>query len=95
MITEVVATEEFDPAKKSGRARNPLFNTISFNENGSTNDVNWIWSADMLMDLNRYQALKITPKTLAGNLYLFIEAGGFGTRNKPGWKPKLLVLTQE
>ena len=95
VITEVAAIDEYDPAKKSGRARNSFFTKISFNEDGSTNDPTWIWSADMLMDLNKYQALKITPKTLAGNLYLFIEAGGFGTRNKPGWKPKLLVLTQE
>ena len=41
------------------------------------------------------QTLKITRKTLAGNLYLFVEAGGFSTRHKPGWKSKLLVLTQE
>jgi len=95
VITEVAAIDEYDPAKKSGRSRNSFFTKISFNEDGSTNDPTWIWSADMLMDLNKYQALKITPKTLAGNLYLFIEAGGFGTRKKPGWKPKLLVLTQE
>ena len=47
------------------------------------------------MDLNQYQALKITRKTMAGDLYLFVEAGGFSTRHKPGWKSKLLVLTQE
>ena len=95
VITEVAAIDEFDPDKKMGRPRKPLFANITLNENGSTNDAAWIWSADMLMDLNRYQALKITPKTLAGSLYLFVEAGGFSTRHKPGWKSKLLVLTQE
>jgi len=95
VITEVAAIDEFDPDKKMGRPRKPLFANITLNENGSTNDAAWIWSADMLMDLNRYQALKITPKTLAGSLYLLVEAGGFSTRHKPGWKSKLLVLTQE
>ena len=46
------------------------------------------------MDLNRYQALKMTPKTLDGSEYLFIEAGGFSTRNKLGWKSKLYVLSR-
>ena len=46
------------------------------------------------MDLTRYQALKMTPVNLGGNDYLFVEAGGFGTRKKPGWKPKLLVLAR-
>ncbi len=95
VITQVAAMEEFDPAKKFGRARNPLFDAITFKEDGSTHDTTWIWSADILMDLNRYQALKITPKTLAGSLYLFVEAGGYSTRHKPGWKPKLLVLSQQ
>jgi len=95
VITQVAAMEEFDPAKKFGRARNPLFDAITFKEDGSTDDTTWIWSADILMDLNRYQALKITPKTLAGSLYLFVEAGGYSTRHKPGWKPKLLVLLQQ
>ncbi len=95
VITQVAAMEEFDPAKKFGRARNPLFDAITFKEDGSTDDTTWIWSADILMDLNRYQALKITPKTLAGSLYLFVEAGGYSTRHKPDWKPKLLVLSQQ
>ena len=95
VITQVAAMEEFDPAKKFGRARNPLFDAITFKEDGSTHDTTWIWSADILMDLNRYQALKIMPKTLAGSLYLFVEAGGYSTRHKPGWKPKLLVLSQQ
>ena len=82
VITEVAVIDEYDPAKKSGRSRNSFFTKISFNEDGSTNDPTWIWSADMLMNLNKYQALKITPKTLAGNLYLFIEAGGFGARQQ-------------
>jgi|TARA_B110000914_G_C15518372_1_gene475205 hypothetical protein len=46
------------------------------------------------MDLNKYQALRMKTKTVDGNDYLFIEAGEFSTRNKLGWKPKWLVLSQ-
>ena len=95
VITEVAEIAEFDPVKKVGKARNPLFSTMTFKEDGRTEDPTWLWSADTLMDLNKYQALKITPRTIAGNLYLFIEAGGFGTRNKPGWKPKWYVMKSQ
>ena len=95
VLTQVDAMGDFDPTQKQARARNPLFERITFKQDGSTGESTLIWSADMLMDLNQYQALKITRKTLAGNLYLFVEAGGFSTRHKPGWKSKLLVLTQE
>ena len=30
-----------------------------------------------------------------GDITALILAGGFGTRNKPGWKPKLLVLVRD
>ena len=68
---------------------------MTFKESGRTKDPTWLWSADTLMDLNKYQVLKITPRTLAGNLYLFIEAGGFGTRNKPGGKTKWYVMKSQ
>ena len=32
------------------------------------------------------------PQEIDGKDYLFVEAGGFRTRNKPGWKSQLLVL---
>ena len=52
----------------------------------------WIWSGDTLMDLARNQALKMTLKTIEGGEVLFVEAGGFGTRNKPAWKLNLYAL---
>jgi hypothetical protein len=61
---------------------------------GTTGSPVWLWSGDRLMDLNKYQALRMKTKTVDGNDYLFIEAGEFSTRNKLGWKPKWLVLSQ-
>jgi hypothetical protein len=55
-------------------------------------DTLWIWSGDILMDLGRYQALKMTVKEIDRSDYLFIEAGGFSTRNLVGWKPPWYVM---
>jgi len=72
-----------------GRA---LFTAITFKDKGMTGDGLWIWSGEALMDLERYQALKMTVKTIDGSDYLFIEAGGFSQKNPVGWKPPLYVM---
>ncbi len=92
VVSEVAGIAEFDPAKRLRRPNRPPFSSITFEDNGTTSEATWIWSGDMLMDLNRYQALRMTPRTFAGTDYLFVEAGGFSTRNKPDWKSKLYVL---
>jgi hypothetical protein len=84
----------FDPTKKKG-FRKPIFETMNFADGGKTGDPTWIWSGDKLMDLTRYQALGMQVKEIAGTDYLFIESGGFSTRQKPGWKPTWLVLARE
>jgi hypothetical protein len=95
IITEVAEISEFDPEqKKPARARNPLFASITFGGGGATADPTWVWSGDRLMDLNKYQALQMRVKTLGGAEFLFVEAGGFSTRNKPDWQSKWLVLSR-
>ena len=93
-IDQVKSIGEFTLEKKMrpGRA---LFTEMTFKDGGMTDKTLWIWSGDVLMDLNRYQALKMTVKTVDGSDYLFIEAGGFRTRNKPGWKPELFVMKRQ
>jgi hypothetical protein len=59
---------------------------------GMTGDGLWIWSGDTLMDLERYQVLKITVKSIGGNDYPFVEAGGFSDGNPAGWKPPWYVM---
>lgn len=92
LVSEVAEVADFDPSKRPQRPGRPPFSVITFKENGVTSDATFIWSGDMLMDLNRYQALRMTPMTLNGNDYLFCEAGGFSARNKPDWKSKLYIL---
>ena len=93
MIAQVAHVADFDPTKKY-RVNRPPFNSMHFMPEGKTDSPVWAWSEDILMDLTRFQALKMTPMHLGGADFLFIEAGGFGTRNKPGWKPQLLVLSR-
>ncbi len=92
VIAEVAEVADFDPSKKNQKARRPFFGSITFKDGGKTSEPTWAWSRDMLMDLNKFQALKMQARKVSGVEYLFIEAGGFSTRNKPGWKPKLYVL---
>lgn len=82
---------EFDPAKRMN-ARGAPFSAITLGEDGETNDPTWVWSGDVLMDLNRYQALRMELMQVDGEDYLFVEAGGFSQRNKPEWKSPWFVL---
>ena len=96
LITEVAEVAEFDRTqKKYARARNPLFSNITLNEGGATADPTWVWSGDHLMDLNKFQALRMLTQKYDDAEYLFVEAGGFSTRNKPDWKSKWLVLKRK
>jgi len=72
-----------------------MFNSITLADGGRTTDPTWVWSGDTLMDLNKYQALKMKPKTIGGDDYLFIEAGGFSERHPAGWQPPWFVLKRQ
>ncbi len=74
---------------KAGRAR---FGKRTFKDEGRTDSVMWLWSGDTLMDLTRYQALKMEVKAVGGEDYLFIEAGGFSPRNPVGWQSPWHVM---
>jgi len=69
--------------------------TISFKDNGQTDKTLWIWSGDTLMDLVRYQALRMTVKGTAASDYLFIEAGGFSEKNPVGCQSPGYVMKRQ
>ncbi len=94
VIEQVASIDSFTgPAKKPNLGR-PLFRTITFKPDGTTNESRWIWTGDMLLDLENSVAHKITPKTIEGTAYLIIESGGFSTKNPAGWQTPLMVLKQ-
>ena len=90
-VAQVNAAADFDPQAKPNPGRSPL-KRIVFKEDGATDSPGWIWSGEMLMDLDRSQALKITPATIGGIDYLFVESGGFSLKNPVGWQCPLMVL---
>ena len=93
-VTDVESIGDFDPdLKKMPKPRKPPFSTrLNLNPDGKTKSTLWIWSGDMLMDISKYQAMKMIVKNVKGTDYLFIEAGNFSNRNKPGWKCKWVVF---
>jgi len=90
-VAQVNTAGDFDPQAKPNPGRSPL-KKITFQDNGGTDSPNWIWSGDKLMDLERNEALEITPESINGTDYLFIESGGFGPKNPAGWQSPLMVL---
>jgi hypothetical protein len=92
LLAEVAEIAEFDPAKQAGNVRNAPFSAITLKDGGGTTDPTWAWSGDTLMDLNRYQAIKMKGRKVGETEYLFVEAGGFSTRNKPDWKSRWYVM---
>ena len=95
LIAEVTDPTEFDVEKKRGGVRNAPFSTITFRTGGQTSEPIWAWSDETLMDLDRYQALNMRVEIAGETEYLFVESGGFSTRNKPDWKSKWYVLENQ
>jgi hypothetical protein len=83
--------EEFTPDKRLN-PRGARIAGINFKDNGQTDNVTRLWSGNTLMDLTRYEALKMKIKEIDDEEYLFIEAGGFSTRNPADWKSQWYVL---
>ena len=84
--------EDFAPAGKYGNPRNAPFAMITFKPDGKTSEALWAWSGNVLMDLDRYQALKMQVRQVDDEEYLFVEVGGFSARQKSGWKSAWFVL---
>ncbi|KPJ76068.1 MAG: hypothetical protein AMS14_02575 [Planctomycetes bacterium DG_20] len=93
-IDQVTTIDEFTLDKKMNPGR-PRFTEMTFKDNGRTAQPVYIWSRDILMDLDRYQALKMKVKKIDGEDYLFIEAGGFSTRNPVGWQSPWQVMERQ
>ena len=90
-VAVVAGEADFQPAVK-GDSRNAPFKDITFRPEGATASPDLIWSGDLLMDLKRYQVLKVVPKSIGDAEYLFVEAGGFSSKQPVGWKCPWVVL---
>lgn len=94
IVDQVATVDEFHLERQMDPGR-PTVTRITFQDKGLTSDALRIWSGDTLMDLERYQAMKMTVERIGGDDYLFIEAGGFGTRNPVGWQSPWYVMKRQ
>ncbi len=90
----VKTIDEFTPDRRLN-PRGAKIAGINFKDNGETDNATRLWSGDTLMDLTRYEALKMKIRSINDDDYLFIEAGGFSTRNPADWKPNLYVMKRQ
>jgi len=93
-VALVPAIVAFDPAKPVD-ANRATIKSLTFKDAGLTDSSVRIWSGTTLMDLDRYEALQMTPKTIGGDDYLFVETGGFSDQNPAGWKSPLIVMKRK
>jgi hypothetical protein len=93
-VAVVPTIEAFDPAKPVDAHRAP-FKTITFADGGRTDSGVRVWTGDTLIDLDRFQALKLVARAVAGDDCLFIEAGGFSDRHPAGWTSPWIVLRRQ
>ncbi|MFO7820975.1 MAG: hypothetical protein R6V56_02795 [Lentisphaeria bacterium] len=89
------APEDFVPGDKKRDRKNTLFPAITFKPEGRTDQKYVLWSGDMLMDVNRYQALQMLVREIDGAEYLFIEEGGFHKKKGSEWKTPWCVFAQK
>lgn len=90
-VGAVKSIEDFSDTKRLN-PRSVKFGNLDFRLNGETNEITRLWSGDTLMDLTKYEALKMVIKNFDGTDFLFVEAGGFNARRGPEWKPQWYVL---
>ena len=90
-VAVVPTSEAFNPSKPTDANRAP-FKAITLKDGGLTNAATLLWSGDTLMDLDRFQALKMSLKSVENADYLFIESGGFSDKKTVGWKSPLVVM---
>jgi len=92
-MTMVPAIEAFDPAKLAAH-RAPI-KEITLKDGGKASVDTLLWSGDTLLDLQKFEALKMTTKQIDGADYLVVEAGGFNANAGKDWKSPLIVFKRK
>jgi hypothetical protein len=96
-IGQVANPDDFKPgveiAKELPRGR-PPFTKITIKENGRTSDDSILWTGDRMMNLSKFEALRMLTKNIDGTDYLFVEVGNFqGPTGLPvGWTSPWSVM---
>lgn len=91
VIDFVGTPDEFTSGKKMNPGK-PSFPTIEFKGAGKTNTPSLIWSDKNLIDLSKNQMLLMDSRTIDGQTYLLVEAGGFTSGQPTDWHPGWFVM---
>jgi hypothetical protein len=94
-VAQVANVDEFKPGDGSASAQSTGFQKISLKSDGKTDQETFMWSGDMLMDLQKLQALKMSIEKVGGQDYLFVENGGFDKKNSTDWKTSYTVMKRK
>ena len=90
----VKSMDDFNPQGKKANAGRPLALMLRLNADGTSDSSGLLWSGDTLMNIEQRAALKMSCKNIDGIDYLFVETGGFGTKNPKGWQSTLTVFVK-
>jgi hypothetical protein len=94
-IGQVASIDAFKPAERIKSNKHWPLQQVELKAGGKTGEQLFMWSGDILLDLNGNQALKMTAITIDGTEYLFVESGGFNTKHGPEWQSPLYVMKRK
>ena len=95
VIAEVDNIEEFTGRADPQSIEDAPFASILLRPNGSTDQDFWVWSGDMLLAVERGEALAMQRHRIGQRDFLFIEKGGFSDEHPRDWTSPWYVLVAE
>lgn len=93
-VALTASPDEYDPKAKPGDPKRAPVQSITFNPNGKTDNILWLYTGDTLLNLNNNQALKMVVKDIGGKQLLFVESGGFDAKKGRDWKSGWFVMSR-
>ena len=94
-VAQVDGIDAFKPGTDMSAGGKPALAKLSIKRDGATDDQFMKWSGSTLMNLKKYEAVKMQVKKIDSEEYLFVEAGGFNNRHPAEWKSPWFVLKRQ
>ena len=95
MIAKVDTIEDFTGLADPDSIEDAPFSSIAFLSEGQTDQDFWAWSGNMLMALERREALVMQRHRMGQRDLLFIEKGGFSEDHPREWTSPWYVLVAD
>ncbi len=95
LIAEVDTIEDFTGRADAESIEDAPFRSIALLPDGGTSQEYWVWSDNILMAVERGEALAMQRHRIGQREYLFIERGGFSDERPREWTSPWHVLVAE